>query len=104
MSFLSVLGHIGHIFTATTNAIAPLAPAIETIPGWGSVFGTVFGAIVAVEHLVPQDGAGAAKKAAVTSIVQAAQPGVDTTALSSAIDNFVAALNALQKLMPSPKP
>lgn len=98
MSFLSILKTIGADIGIGVKAVTPFAPAIETIPGFGSIFGLVFNAVVAVEGLVQTPGTGTLKKSAVTSIVQAAAPSTDPQALSPVIDGIVAALNGLQKL------
>lgn len=52
--------------------------------------------IVGIEHLVPASGQGAAKKAAVTALVNAQAPGIPPNTLESVIDGFVAGLNSLQ--------
>lgn len=105
MSFLSAVGHffqaVGHDTVKVTQAIAPYAPAIATLPGVGGPFGFIFGTIVHVEQLVGEIAKkGADKKAAVTAMVLLAYPGIDKAALSSAIDGIVKILNDLTKAIP----
>lgn len=95
MSFISVLKSIGHVVKTGVADIEPFAPVIAAIPVAGGPISAVIGAIGAVESLIPQPGSGAAKKQAVTTVVNAAAPGIDPTALSSAIDQIVAAFNAI---------
>ena len=100
MSFLSVLQKIGHVFSVGVNDAAAVGsaalPVLSLIPGVGTVAGTVFGAITAVESLITPSGSGAAKKATVTQIVNAVHPGINQTTLSDAIDGIVAGLNLLE--------
>ena len=86
---------IGHVIATGVTDVAPFTPVLSVIPVAGPIITTVIGAISAVEGLVPQSGAGAAKKQAVTTVVNAAAPGIDPAALSTAIDQIVAAFNAL---------
>ena len=95
MSFLSVLKSIGHVLSVGVADASKFSPAISAIPVAGPLITTVLGAVTAVEGLIPQSGAGAAKKAAVTAITNAAVPGVDASALSTLIDQVVAGLNTL---------
>ncbi len=75
----------------------PFDPLIAAIPGFGPIIVTALGAIKAAETLIPQPGAGALKKPIVAAIVTAAHPGaVDPAVLNKAIDDIVAALNALR--------
>lgn len=97
MSFLSFLKTIGNDIGIGVGIVKPFAPTIEAIPGFGSVFGLVFNAIVAVEGLIQAPGSGAVKKTAVSSIVTGAIPTIDPTALAELIDAIVAILNALQQ-------
>jgi hypothetical protein len=97
MSFLSILKSIGHAAQTVVADVAPFAPVIGAIPTVGPVFQTVFEAIVAVEQLIGSPGAGAAKKAVVTQIVNANHPNVDAANLSASIDNVVQALNLLEQ-------
>jgi hypothetical protein len=92
VSFLSVLKDIGHV---VTKDIVPLAPDLGMIPVAGPLITTVLGAVVAVEGLISKSSSGTAKKAAVTGIVNAAVPGVDSAQLSTVIDQVVASLNGL---------
>ena len=94
MSFLPILKDIGHVFETGIGEASKLSGVISLIPG-GSLINTVVSSITAVEQLIPATGAGAAKKAAVTTIVNAAQPGIDQSKLSAVIDQIVAALNSL---------
>jgi hypothetical protein len=96
MSFLGVLKSIGHVIGVGAVAVTPFDPEIEAIPGFGPAIVAVLGAIAGVEKMVPQSGAGAAKKPIVTSIVNLSNPGLDPTKLSKAIDDIVAAMNALK--------
>ena len=99
MSFLHTLESIGGFIRKGTGIVAPFAPIVEAIPTIGPIFGTVFAAIVAVESIVPNGATlpGSAKKAAVTTLVQAAHPSVDSQGLSTGIDAIVSALNALHQ-------
>lgn len=102
MSFLSVVKKIFSIAEAGAAVVAPFAPAIEAVPGFGSVFGIVFEGILVAEQLVSTSKSGAAKKAVATSVVNAMVPGIDPTGLSNAIDIIVAALNQLHAATPNP--
>lgn len=95
MSFIGVLKHIGHIVGIVSEDAAPFGSLISLIPVFGPVASTVLAAIVAEEKNVQSAGAGAAKKAAVTAKVNVLAPGIDPATLSTAIDEMVAALNAL---------
>jgi hypothetical protein len=94
-SFLGVLKSIWHGVEGAANAVQPFEAAIATIPVVGGPAAIILNAIVAAEKIVPAAGNGAAKKTAVTSLVNAAAPGIDPTTLSTAIDEIVTALNAL---------
>lgn len=96
MSFLAVIKSIWHGVSTAANFAAPDAAAIASIPIVGGPAALIIQAIVAAEKLVPVNGQGAAKKTAVTAIVNAAQPGIDPSTLSTVIDELVAGLNALQ--------
>lgn len=96
MSFLSVLKAIGHTIEGGVAAVQPFAPVLSAIPVAGPVITTVLGAITAAENLIPQAGQGQTKKGVVTSIVNAAVPGIDPAALSIAIDDIVNSLNAIE--------
>jgi hypothetical protein len=104
MSFLSVLGSIGHVVKTGVADVMPFEPAIAAIPVAGGPIVAVLSAITAVEGIVSKSGAGTAKKAAVTAVVNAAAPGIDPAALSTSIDQIVAALNALTKAEQALKP
>jgi hypothetical protein len=107
MSFLSVLKSIGHVFGAVATAATPLEPLIGAIPVAGPIADTVLSAITAAEGLVTTASQGAAKKAVVTAVVNAQHPGVDQSALSTTIDQVVAAMNALSTALasiPAPAP
>lgn len=95
MSFLSVLHSIGHALSVGVADLTKAAPVLTAIPVAGPLITTVLGAVSAVEGLIPQTGAGTAKKAVVTAIANAAVPGVDASALSSLIDQVVTGLNTL---------
>lgn len=95
MSFLSVLGKIGHVVVAGTAAIAPFAPLIETIPGVGTIFGTVFQGIMIAEQLVSTTASGTQKKQLATAVVNSVHPGLNQDALGQSIDAIVALLNQL---------
>jgi hypothetical protein len=104
MSFLSVLKSIGHVVKTGVADTAPFEGIIGAIPVAGPAITTVLGAITAVEGLVPQAGTGPAKKAAVTTVVNAANPGIDPAALSAAIDAIVAAFNQIATASATLKP
>jgi hypothetical protein len=96
MSFLSVLKTIGHVLQVGVTDAKPFLPIVASVvPGAAPIVTTVLGAIGAAESLIPQEGAGAVKKSVVTTITNAAAPGIDQTTLSSATDEIVAALNKL---------
>lgn len=97
MSFLSVIKTIGTDIGIGVKAVAPLAPTLEAIPGFGSIFGLVFNAVVAVEGLIQAPGSGTAKKTAASSIVTGALPAIDPAALAELIDAIVAILNTMQQ-------
>lgn len=99
MSFISVLKSIGHVFKTGVGVADQLAPEIAAIPVAGAPIVAVLGAITAMEQLIPQSGAGAAKKQAVTTVVNAASPGIDPATLSTAIDQIVAAFNAIDTVI-----
>jgi hypothetical protein len=96
MSFLSVLKSIGHGIQVGVSDASAFSGIIGSIPVVGAPIDLALNAITAVEKLVPASGNGAAKKTAVTALVNAATPGIDPTTLSNAIDAIVAALNALE--------
>lgn len=98
MSFLSVLKSIGGVFGKVTAVVTPLEPVIGAIPVYGPAFDTIFNAVVGVESLFAGTlKTGAAKKAAVTTVVNATSPApIAEPALSASIDQIVAALNQLQ--------
>ena len=100
MSFLSILKDIGKGFEVGVGEASKLSGVISLIPG-GSLVNTVISSITAVEQLIPGTAQGTAKKAAVTTIVNAAQPGVDQSKLSAVIDQIVAALNSLASAVPA---
>ncbi len=95
MSFLSVLKKIGHVVAVGAADVAPFAPLIQTIPGVGTIFGTVYQGIMIAEQLLSASNSGAQKKQLATAVVNAVHPGLDQAALGSAIDGLVAALNHL---------
>lgn len=94
-SFLSVLKAIGRGIETFASLAAPALPEIGLIPVAGPAISAVVQGIVAMEKILPQSGVGAAKKAAVTAIANAAAPGLDQATLSTAIDEIVAALNQM---------
>lgn len=94
MSFMSVLKTIGHDFGIGVAVATKLEPVIGEIPVVGAPINLVLNAITAVEQLVPTAGAGAAKKSAVTTLVNASTT-IDPAVLSAVIDDVVSALNAL---------
>jgi|HubBroStandDraft_4_1064222.scaffolds.fasta_scaffold07531_1 hypothetical protein len=98
MSFLSILGKISSIFGKVNAVVTPLEPAIAAIPVYGPAFDTILNAVAGVEALFAGSvGAGAAKMAAVQSVVAAVAPGAATPAMVTQQANaIVAALNALQ--------
>jgi hypothetical protein len=102
MSFLSVLKSIGSVFGRVAQVVTPLEPAIAAVPVYGPAFNTVLNAVVGVEALFvgateSPNTVGAAKKIAVTAIVNATTSAtIDATVLSTAIDQIVTALNMLQ--------
>lgn len=100
MSFLSVMGRIGHVVVGATHVAQVAAPALEMVPGVGGLFGIVLNIVVAVEQAMPATGMGPAKKAAATSLITAVAPTIDQVALSIALDNLVTALNSVQKAQP----
>lgn len=104
MSFVSVLKAIGHGIGVVVADAVPLEPAIGSIPVVGAPADLVINAIAAVEKLIPGSGNGAAKKAAVTSIVSATNPTVDAATLSTTIDDVVAAFNAISTAVAKLKP
>ncbi len=95
-NFLSVIQHIWSGITSVVNVAAPYESTIAAIPVVGGPAAIIIGAILAAEKIVPQPGNGAAKKTAVTALVNAAAPGITPATLSQAIDELVAALNAVQ--------
>jgi hypothetical protein len=95
MSFLSVVEKIWHGITVGVNAAEPYASQISAIPIVGAPASIIINSIFAAERLVPTSGNGAAKKAAVTALANAASPGIPPATLSTAIDELVSALNAL---------
>ena len=95
-SFLSALKSIGHVFGKVVTVADKLDPLISAIPVFGPIAVAVLNAITTVEGLIPTTGSGAAKKAIVTSAVNAQVPGINSMVLSSAIDAIVAAFNDLQ--------
>jgi hypothetical protein len=94
-SFLSVLSSIGHIFGVAVGVEKSVAPIVGVIPVVGPIVNTIFGAITAAEGLVTSASQGAVKKSIVTAVVNAQHPGVSESALSTTIDQVVAAMNAL---------
>ena len=97
MSFTSVLKSIENFFTKTVAVVQPLEPIISVIPG-GVIFNTIFNSIATIEGAFAGiTGLGAAKKAAVTAIVNST-PGISVASdtLSTTIDEVVTGLNALQ--------
>lgn len=94
MSFLSVVKSIWHGIEGAANFAAPFAGEIATIPIVGGPAAIILNAIIAAEKIVPAAGNGAAKKTAVTALVNAATPGIPAATLSTVIDELVAALNA----------
>lgn len=104
MSFLGVLRKIGHVFAVGVQDIAPFAPLIETIPGVGTVFGTVLTAITVAEQMINPANSGPQKKQLATAVVNAVHPGINQAALSSAIDGLVALLNQLTKAVAAMPP
>ncbi len=103
MNLLSVLKSIGHVLLTGledgTKIGVAASPAIGLIPVWGPVAVTALGAISAAEKLIPGPSQGAAKKTVVATILAASQPQVPTATVSVAIDELVAALNALSAAM-----
>jgi hypothetical protein len=95
MSFLPVLESILSVAENIANVAQPLEPLIGLIPVAGGPINLILNAMIAAEKLVPATGNGAAKKTAVTTLVNAAAPGIPATTLSTAIDEIVTALNAL---------
>lgn len=95
MSFLSVLGKIGHVFHVVTDDAKPLVPAVSLIPGVGPIFATAVSAAVMLEALIPDPGNGAAKNPIATQITALAHPGVDQAEVSKQITNLVTAFNAI---------
>lgn len=102
MSFISVVKKIFSIAEAGAAVVAPFAPAIEAVPGFGSVFGIVYEGILVAEQLVATPKSGASKKVVATSVVNALVPGLDQAGLANAIDIIVAALNQLHAATPNP--
>lgn len=111
MSFLSVLGDIGHDVLAGVNVAAPIGNLF--IPGVGTAIQGVTGLIIAAEKHPDMQGAGmgATKKAWVLSIIQVGLPffqailkqngsllTIDSQALSDTIDQTVALFNSAKKL------
>lgn len=94
-SFLGVLQHIWNSVETFANIAAPAETEIAMIPLVGGPMALVLQAITAMEKILPQSGAGAAKKTAVTAIVNAAHPGLEQSTLSAAIDAVVAGLNQI---------
>lgn len=94
MSFLGVVKHIWQGIEGAANFLAPDATTIASIPVVGAPAALIIQAIIAMEKLVPQSGAGAAKKTAVTAVVNAVAPGISPAILSSVIDELVAQYNA----------
>lgn len=95
MSFLSVVKNIWHGIEGAANIAAPYESTIAGIPVIGGPASIIIGAILAAEKIVPASGNGAAKKTAVTALVNAAAPGIAPATLSTAIDELVKALNDL---------
>jgi hypothetical protein len=95
MSFVGVLKTIWHGIEAGATDVAPYTGVISAIPVFGGPAAIAIKAIVAVEGILPSPGNGPAKKAAVTALVTSAVPTVNSAQLSAAIDEIVAALNAL---------
>jgi hypothetical protein len=96
MSFLSVLKSIGHALQTGVTDVTPVLQVASTIPALGTIPTIVLGAITTVEGLVTTAGNGAAKKSAVTTIVNAVSPGINQVDLSAAIDAIVSGLNAVE--------
>jgi hypothetical protein len=98
LSFLSLLGGIGHIFKVFVGDAGAIAGVASSIPGVSSipVVGTILGAIGFVDELISTANSGAQKKAVVTTIVNTVHPGMDQANLSASIDGIVAALNLLE--------
>lgn len=103
MSFLSGLESVGKYILkgslVATKVIGPAEPLIAMIPGVGTIATTVINAIGTLENLVPQDGAGAAKKTAIIAIINAIHPGLDQVKLSADIDEIVKVLNMLSGIL-----
>ena len=100
MSFLSVIKNIGHIVVTGEAIIAPLAPLIESVvpAKEGNIFATVLQGIMIAEQLVGPTSVtntGAQKKTLALAVVNAVHPGLDQTALGTAVDGLVAALNQI---------
>lgn len=99
MSFLSVIGSIGHVLGVGTNAIAPFAPIISAIPGFGPIFNTALQSIVAVESIITTANSGAVKKTAAMQLINAVHPGLDQAKLGEVIDGIVAGFNLIEQAM-----
>jgi hypothetical protein len=98
MSFLSVLSKIGHAIVSATPYVQAAAPAIEMIPGVGTIFGAVLQGVILVEHAFPQPNLGAQKQAIVAASVAAQFPSGEAVDIKTKIDDTVRLLNELAAL------
>lgn len=101
-SFIAVVKKIFAVGEAAATVVAPFAPALEAVPGFGSVFGAVYEGILIAEQVVNTPSSGAAKKVVATAVTNAVSPGLDPTALAAVIDDLVAVLNKLNAGAPKP--
>jgi hypothetical protein len=98
MSFLGILNwfHKANNVVAVGIAdVAPFAPILESIPGFGPVFQVAFQGITFAEQLLTGNGNGPAKKVLALAVVNAVHPGLDQAKLGGVIDGIVQGLNKL---------
>ena len=95
MSFLSVLKKIETEIEKGLGLASPFLPLIASVVPGGALITTIFNGVIMAETLITQPGAGAQKKALVTSLINQLHPGINPAVLSPAIDGVVALLNDL---------
>lgn len=95
-SFLSVLKTIGTGVHAGVAAVAPVAPFLAAVPGFGGPFTTIFNAVALAEQLIPGEGLGASRASMVNTVALANHPELTPAQINQHTADIVRALNALK--------